>query len=86
MARRKRLAAAQATELRWYLRSAGELTTAAPPAREPVTEFTYDPADPVPTAGGQTLIPPYLTAGPVDQADVRGTPGRARVHLRAAGG
>jgi putative CocE/NonD family hydrolase len=65
---------AQATGLRWYLRSAGELTTAAPHAREPVSRFTYDPADPVPTAGGQTLIPPYLTAGPVDQADTEARP------------
>jgi putative CocE/NonD family hydrolase len=65
---------ARATELRWYLRPAGELTTAAPPAREPVTAFTYDPADPVPTAGGQTLIPPHLTAGPVDQSDAEVRP------------
>jgi putative CocE/NonD family hydrolase len=65
---------ARASGLRWYLRPAGELTTAAPQAREPVTEFTYDPADPVPTAGGQTLIPPHLTAGPVDQADTEARP------------
>ncbi len=65
---------ARASGLRWYLRPAGELTTAAPQAREPVTEFTYDPADPVPTAGGQTLIPPHLTAGPIDQADTEARP------------
>jgi uncharacterized protein len=64
----------RATELRWYLRSRGGLSTAPPQAGEPVSEFTYDPADPVPTAGGQTLISPQLTAGPVDQADVEARP------------
>jgi uncharacterized protein len=65
---------ARAIGLRWYLRSRGELTTAAPPTRDPGSQFTYDPADPVPTAGGQTLISPQLTAGPVDQAAVEARP------------
>lgn len=59
-----------ATEQRWYLRSGGGLTTTRPEPAEHPSDFTYDPADPVPTIGGQTLISPGWTAGPVDQARV----------------
>jgi putative CocE/NonD family hydrolase len=58
--------------IRWYLHSGGSanslegdgtLSTALP-GDEPADTFTYDPDDPVPTAGGNTLIIP---AGVYDQ-------------------
>lgn len=44
-----------------------------PPADEPPDVYRYDPRDPVPTVGGQTLLPGPLVganAGPMDQAGV----------------
>ena len=44
-----------------------------PPAHEPADAFRYDPADPVPTVGGQTFlpgIPVAANAGPRDQRSV----------------
>jgi hypothetical protein len=35
-----------------------------------VSEFVYDPADPVPTVGGQIVMSPAFPAGPFDQAPV----------------
>jgi hypothetical protein len=35
-----------------------------------VTEFSYDPADPVPTVGGQTVMIAGHAPGPIDQASV----------------
>ncbi|MGI8713671.1 MAG: CocE/NonD family hydrolase [Solirubrobacteraceae bacterium] len=60
------------TDQRWYLRSGGRLTRTNPEPDEARSDFTYDPADPVPTVGGQTLISPGWAAGPVDQAEVEG--------------
>ncbi len=53
---------------RWYLHSGGgansrngdgSLSTVPPETDEPVDRFTYDPADPAPTLGGNTLIIDY---------------------------
>lgn len=59
-----------ATDQRWYLRSGGGLTTTGPEPAEQPSHFSYDPTDPAPTRGGQTLISPGWAAGPVDQAQV----------------
>ncbi|MFD5228797.1 CocE/NonD family hydrolase [Streptomyces qaidamensis] len=48
----------------------GALTTQVPTV-DGVATYTYDPADPVPTAGGRILLPAALNAtGPVDQRAV----------------
>ncbi len=52
------------------------LATAVPGA-EPPDEFDYDPADPVPTVGGQTFLPGLrvaVNAGPRDQRPVESRP------------
>lgn len=59
-----------ATEQRWYLRRSGELTTTPPDDDEATSGFTYDPADPVPVAGGQTIISSRWPSGPIDQAAI----------------
>jgi len=41
---------------RWYLHPAGGLSPRPPGPDAPVSRFRYDPADPVPTVGGPTLI------------------------------
>jgi uncharacterized protein len=41
---------------RWYLHTAGSLSPAAPQPDAPASHFSYDPANPVPTVGGSTLI------------------------------
>ncbi|MGH2856186.1 MAG: CocE/NonD family hydrolase, partial [Solirubrobacteraceae bacterium] len=55
---------------RWYLRAGGGLTRASPDGADPASEFVYDPADPVPTLGGATLIAPFVAAGPIDHRSV----------------
>jgi putative CocE/NonD family hydrolase len=52
---------------RWFLAAKGALRPDGPLSGDEATEFLYDPADPVPTHGGQTLLQP---AGPRDQAPV----------------
>ena len=55
---------------KWYLHSGGSANTfdgdgtmsTFPPAEEPYDVYTYDPADPVPTRGGSTLIIPQGVA------------------------
>jgi uncharacterized protein len=42
---------------RWYLHADGSLSPARPQDDAAPSRFRYDPADPVPTAGGPTLIP-----------------------------
>jgi putative CocE/NonD family hydrolase len=61
-------------EHRWYLHPAGGLSPAAPDGATAADEFVYDPADPVPTAGGQTLLAPRWAAGPVDQRSIEARP------------
>jgi putative CocE/NonD family hydrolase len=59
----------------WYLHSQGHANTAegdgglSPerPTAESADQFVYDPANPVPTVGGATLMHPTLRAGAVDQ-------------------
>jgi hypothetical protein len=55
---------------RWYLRSDGALTPLAPAEAEQPTEFTYDPADPVLTVGGNTVMFPSFPSGAFDQSEV----------------
>lgn len=57
------------TEL-WFLNSSGSLSLAQPVSNEHLSEFLYDPMDPVPTLGGPTLLAPGFSAGPVDQTKV----------------
>jgi len=67
-----------------YLHGSGQLLTRPPGAGDPgVTVFTYDPAAPVPTLGGNLSAMP-LPAGGFDQScDPRFTPGRPRLPLAA---
>jgi uncharacterized protein len=65
---------ARARPTRWYLRADGGLSQ-APPEDETADEFTYDPHDPVPTVGGQTLIPGGgFFLGPRDRHDTETRP------------
>jgi putative CocE/NonD family hydrolase len=55
---------------RWFLGGGGVLHRDVPDAVEASTEFRYDPADPVPTHGGNLLIGAAFPFGPFDQARV----------------
>ncbi len=59
---------------RWFLGAEGALRPGAPDADAAPSEFTYDPADPVPTLGGHTVLPAAFPAGPFDQAPVEARP------------
>jgi hypothetical protein len=65
---------------RWFLHLGGSLSPDGPPADSPASQFSYDPADPVPTAGSPTLIPVSpdsgvsWLAGPRDQRSVEARP------------
>jgi uncharacterized protein len=65
---------------RWYLHPDRSLGPAVPSAGAAVSRFSYDPADPVPTAGGPTLIPVgpdggvSWMGGPRDQRAVEARP------------
>jgi putative CocE/NonD family hydrolase len=61
---------ARAREERWFLGADGALRPEGPRSGEQPTEFVYDPAHPVPTLGGQTVLPAAFPAGPRDQAHV----------------
>jgi putative CocE/NonD family hydrolase len=67
------LARARATP--FYLRAGGALAPDRP-GDEPHDQFTYDPADPTPTYGGNLLMHPLFGPGARDQ---RGTEARADV-------
>lgn len=41
-----------------------------PPKEEPEDHFTYDPPNPVPTRGGNHILPMYYPRGPISQLDV----------------
>lgn len=64
----------RAREQRWFLGSGGALSREAPESGTASTEFTYDPADPVPTLGGQTVMAAAFPAGPFDQARIEARP------------
>lgn len=61
---------ARAKAQRWFLRGDRTLNPGPPVSEEPASEFSYDPADPVPTLGGQVVMAPAFPAGPLDQACV----------------
>jgi putative CocE/NonD family hydrolase len=48
----------------------GRLGRQMPPSESPADHYDYDPAHPVPTAGGQHLLHALYPRGPVDQASV----------------
>jgi putative CocE/NonD family hydrolase len=56
----------------WFLGAGGSLAANGPDAEPRPSEFSYDPADPVPTAGGNGVLSPGYASGPVDQAAVEG--------------
>jgi putative CocE/NonD family hydrolase len=66
------------TPVRYYLHSGGRANTRHgdgtltldPPATEPWDSYRYDPANPVPSAGGRTLHPPFGPGGVQNQAEV----------------
>lgn len=60
----------RARTVRWFLAEDGTMSADSPRFSEHRTQFRYDPADPVPTVGGNTLLVPAFRAGPVDQARV----------------
>jgi uncharacterized protein len=69
------LARARAT--RYYLRAGGQLSATPPSGAEPPDGYTYDPADPVPTRGGNHSVGPYnpglydfVKPGPYDQRPI----------------
>ena len=64
---------ARATEQRWYLRWPDRLMVAPPEPGEVVSEFTYDPSNPV-AAGGQKRALSRWPAGPIDQAAIEARP------------
>jgi putative CocE/NonD family hydrolase len=64
---------ARADETRWYLHADGVLSREVPGAELP-DHYTYDPADPVPTRGGATLLTPEYPAGPFDQSPIEARP------------
>jgi putative CocE/NonD family hydrolase len=58
-----------ATATTYYLQPDGTLATDVPPNTGQPREYAYDPANPVPTRGGNNLTIP---AGPMDQRPVEG--------------
>jgi putative CocE/NonD family hydrolase len=64
---------ARAVSTPCYLRAGGSLSL-DPPGDEAPDHYAYDPADPVPTRGGGTLLPPEYPAGPYDQRPIEGRP------------
>ncbi len=65
---------ARAREQRWHLHADATLSPRAPESDATPSEFAYDPADPVPTVGGQTVLAAAYPAGPRDQARVEARP------------
>ncbi len=59
---------------RWLLGDGGTLSREAPVSDAAPTEFVYDPSDPVPTLGGQTVMAAAFPAGPFDQARIEARP------------
>jgi putative CocE/NonD family hydrolase len=55
---------------RWYLREGSALTRTPPRLAEAASEFTYNPANPVPTLGGPGVPLGGYRAGPIDQAEI----------------
>jgi putative CocE/NonD family hydrolase len=53
----------------WHLHPAGGLDPGVPPVGEP-DGYDYDPADPVPTVGGSTMLAGTTPPGPFDQREI----------------
>lgn len=60
---------ARAVETDYHLRAHGGLSTERPGDEAP-DGYDYDPANPVPTRGGNTLMAPEFPSGPQDQREV----------------
>lgn len=54
----------------WHLSAGGRLGPRPPATGELPDSYVFDPNDPVPTCGGNLLLPPQYTAGPVEQRPV----------------
>lgn len=74
----------RARDERWFLRADGELDPRGPASDGVVSEFVYDPADPVPTRGGHTVMTPGFPPGPFDQTAIEARPDVPRLYLRPA--
>lgn len=61
---------ARARTEHWFLRAGGSLRPEGPDPGEAATEFGYDPADPVPTRGGQGVMSVGYPSGPIDQSPI----------------
>jgi putative CocE/NonD family hydrolase len=61
---------ARARDERWFLHAGGGLSQDPPASNAQPSTFRYDPADPVPTRGGQTVMAPAFPAGPFDQTRI----------------
>lgn len=57
----------------WHLQPDGGLARSPAPDSAPDV-YTYDPADPVPTLGGSTMLAPTLPPGPFDQRGLEARP------------
>lgn len=57
----------------YYLHMGGALNTELPGAEQP-DRYDYDPADPVPTAGGACLVYPQFPEGPQDHRVIESRP------------
>ncbi|QHE69858.1 CocE/NonD family hydrolase [Rhodococcus sp. WAY2] len=60
----------RAVATRLYLHGDGSLSFDQPIDEQSHSDFTYDPADPVPTCGGNLVMSTQFPAGPKDQATV----------------
>jgi uncharacterized protein len=61
---------ARARDERWHLKAGGALDPAAPAGDAIPNEYVYDPADPVPTVGGNLVMSPAFPPGAFDQRRV----------------
>ncbi len=57
----------KAANIRFYLDAEGRLSERCPMTEGSFSQYVYDPADPVPTVGGNNL---YLEAGPKEQSSI----------------
>jgi putative CocE/NonD family hydrolase len=64
----------RAVSERWFLRADGSLTPTGPDSGAETSEFVYDPAHPVPTVGGATVMWPGYRPGPSEQSRVEVRP------------
>lgn len=63
----------RSVDTRFYLHADSRLSTQPPDAERP-DRYTYDPANPVPSHGGATLMAPEFATGPVDQRSIEARP------------